>query len=145
MPADETPRQKKQASYSCGSTPATLKSYMSLRTSSCSLGCVRSVELRPTASTLSTPSSRRHSRRTPCPTIPVAPKRITFMTAPLHSTQRLWLPTFLLLLCSAAAPEVFRAAPASTPGCCRRSKPCRRRTHNEIPKMYGKVDPAEEL
>src|SRR5258707_15824366 len=97
MPADETPRQKKQASYSCRSTPATLKSNMSLRTSSCSLGCVRSVELRPTASTLSTPSSRRHSRRTPCPTIPVAPKRITFMTAPLHSTQRLWLSTFLLL------------------------------------------------
>src|SRR5205807_1717581 len=35
------------------------------------------VGLRPTASTRSMPGSIRHSRKTPCPTMPVTPKMIT--------------------------------------------------------------------
>jgi len=37
------------------------------------------IALRPTASTASTPASRRHSRSTPCPTMPLAPNRIIFI------------------------------------------------------------------
>src|SRR2546421_10034766 len=88
MPAEETPRQKKQASYPRKSAPDASKSNRSLRTSSRNFGCVVPGELRPTASTASTPSSRKHSRRTPCPTIPVAPKRITFIQALRRSS---WL------------------------------------------------------
>src|SRR5262249_57801593 len=43
-------------------------------------GWSRYVEVRRRARTLSTLSSTRHSRRTPCPTIPVAPKRMTFIS-----------------------------------------------------------------
>ena len=81
LPAEETPRQNRQASIPCSSAPADPKSNRSLRTRSRSFGWVRPLGVRPTASTASTPSSRRHSRRTPCPTIPVAPKR-TALTPP---------------------------------------------------------------
>src|ERR1700678_1304890 len=79
MPAEETPRQKKQASkpeswFSMGE-----KSRKSLWTSSRSFGCCCPVGLRTTATTISTSGSSRHSRRTPWPTMPVAPKRRTRM------------------------------------------------------------------
>src|SRR4051794_1883906 len=47
--------------------------------SSRSLACCSPVGLRPTLSTRVTSPSRRHSRSTPCPTIPVAPKIMIFI------------------------------------------------------------------
>src|ERR1039458_2171340 len=46
-----------------------------------SLGLRVPVAVRPTVTTRSTSRSSRHSRRIPCPTIPVAPKISTFMTS----------------------------------------------------------------
>src|SRR3984893_1819827 len=48
-----------------------------------SLAFCTPVGLRPTASTVSTPGSIRHSRSTPCPTMPVAPNRMTFIGFPV--------------------------------------------------------------
>src|SRR5215470_15646641 len=87
IPADETPSQKKHAWRPRNSAPEASKSKRSSRTISRSFGSVRLVGRLPTARTLSTPSSSRHSRRTPCPTIPVAPKRRTFTGS---SPQRLF-------------------------------------------------------
>src|SRR5262249_58125121 len=51
-----------------------------------SLACSVLTRERPTASTCTISGSSRHSRRTPCPTIPVAPKRITFIVDfPTHA------------------------------------------------------------
>src|SRR6266545_1303826 len=80
MPIEETPRQKKQASYPVSCDSIAEKSVKLSCITSCSLACCTPVGLRPTASTRSTPASTRHSRRTPCPTMPVAPKTITFIS-----------------------------------------------------------------
>src|SRR5262245_20339721 len=58
---------------------------MSRRTTSRNLALVRPVAARPTERTASTLSSCRHSRKTACPTMPVAPKRITFIVVPEFS------------------------------------------------------------
>src|SRR5579884_3801603 len=82
MPAEETPRQKKQASYPDSSAPTASYRVRSGRTSSLSFPWVCPVGRRPTESTRSTSGSRRHSRRTPCPIMPVAPNRTTRMARP---------------------------------------------------------------
>src|SRR3984885_496266 len=58
------------------------KSKKFLCTMSFNFSCVTPIELRPTTSTRSTSLSSKHSRNAPCPTIPVAPKIITFMPPP---------------------------------------------------------------
>src|ERR1035438_5998539 len=58
------------------------KSRRSRCISSRSFGCRCPVALRPIERTLCTSGSSRHSRKTPCPTIPVAPKRRTFICSP---------------------------------------------------------------
>src|SRR5258705_13734867 len=85
MPTEETPRQKKQASYPLSWDSIAEKSVKLSCRISCSLACCTPVGLRPTTSTRSTPASTRHSRNTPCPTMPVAPNRMTFM-GELHSS-----------------------------------------------------------
>src|ERR1019366_7996751 len=82
MPADETPRQKKHASKPDSSFSIAEKSRRSRCISSRSFGCRCPVALRPIERTLCTSGSSRHSRKTPCPTIPVAPKRRTFICSP---------------------------------------------------------------
>src|SRR5437773_963044 len=79
MPAEDTPRQKKQASKPVSRASMVDRSSRCRCTISRSLVCVCPVALRPTESTVCTRGSSRHSRRTPCPTMPVAPNRITFM------------------------------------------------------------------
>src|ERR1700739_2098389 len=80
MPTEETPRQKKQASKPDICDSIVEKSRKLSCTISRSLACVCPVGLRPIASTLSTSASSRHSRSTTCPTIPVAPNRMTFIS-----------------------------------------------------------------
>jgi hypothetical protein len=75
--APRSPRSRARAS-------AAERSRGSRCTNSRSFGCRVPVALRPTARTRSTPGSRRHSRSTPCPTMPVAPNRITFIAAASH-------------------------------------------------------------
>src|SRR5437764_6802097 len=77
MPTEETPRQKKQALYpaSCGSMGD--KSKKSLWMISVSFECCVPQGLRPTTKTFSTSGERRHSCRTPSPTMPLAPVMIT--------------------------------------------------------------------
>src|SRR5580692_9294586 len=82
MPTELTPRQKKQASKPVSSDSIAEKSRKLSCRISRSLALLCPVGLRPTASTLSTPGSSRHSRSTPCPTIPVAPNRMTFIDPP---------------------------------------------------------------
>ena len=80
IPTADTPRQKKQASQP--EAPVSIRRERSDRsccTISRSLSCCGRLALRTIARTLSTSGSSRHSRRTPYPTIPVAPKRTTFM------------------------------------------------------------------
>src|SRR5512140_3478993 len=79
IPAEETPRQKKQASSSCSSVATPVRSDRSLLRISTSLGCGGAALLRETETTRVTSGSSRHSRRTPCPIMPVAPKRMTCM------------------------------------------------------------------
>src|ERR1700720_2939641 len=79
MPTEETPRQKKQASKPASWDSRPEKSKKLPCRISVSLAWCCPVGLRPTASTLSTSASSRHSRRQPCPTIPVAPNRTTFI------------------------------------------------------------------
>src|SRR5260370_12164306 len=86
MPIEETPRQKKQASYPAGCDSMAEKAVKSSCRISLSLACVRPVGRRPTTSTRSMPGSIRHSRKTPCPTMPVAPNRMTFMSGELRSS-----------------------------------------------------------
>src|SRR6185312_2609390 len=86
MPIEETPRQKKQASYPANWDSIFEKSVKSSCRTSRSLACRTPVGLRPTASTSVTPASMRHSRRTPCPTMPVAPNRMAFMSGELRSS-----------------------------------------------------------
>src|SRR5271170_7768273 len=74
------PRQKKHASYPDHSGSSAEKSKKLAWRRSRSLGCCCSMELRPITSTEMTSGSSRHSRSTPCPTMPVAPKTMTFMT-----------------------------------------------------------------
>ena len=78
MPTEETPRQKKQASYPANSDSIAEKSMKSSCMISRSLACCWPVGLRPTASTLYA-GVDRHSRNTPCPTIPVAPNRMIYV------------------------------------------------------------------
>ena len=80
MPADETPRQKKHASQPCSFFSIGARFKRSAWMSSRSFGCCCPIGLRPTDNTCSTPGSSRHSRRTPCPTMPVAPKSMTFIS-----------------------------------------------------------------
>ena len=82
MPAEETPRQKKQASNPESSDSMELKSKKFLWTISRSFGCCCPVLLRTIERTAVTSGSSRHSRKTPCPTIPDAPKRITLIRLP---------------------------------------------------------------
>jgi hypothetical protein len=81
IPAEDTPRQKKQASYPASRSSTGVRSPRSGWTISSSFGSCRPVGVRPTVRTRSTSGSSRHSRSTPCPTIPVAPNTITFMNS----------------------------------------------------------------
>src|ERR1700722_19581860 len=83
MPTEETPRQKKQASYPASWDSRAEKSKKLSCRISRSLAWRRPLGLRPTTSTLSTSGSSRHSRSTPCPTMPVAPNRMTFIRSPV--------------------------------------------------------------
>src|SRR5262245_57992609 len=78
MPGAETPRQKKHASNPESSGSIEAYSNKSVCTRSRTLAWRTPVALRPIVSTRSTSPASRHSRRTPCPTMPVAPKIRTF-------------------------------------------------------------------
>src|SRR3984893_13298359 len=82
MPTEETPRQKKQASYPVNCDSIAEKSVKLSWMISRSLAWRCPLGLRPTDSTLSMPGSSRHSRNTPCPTMPVAPNKMTFIRFP---------------------------------------------------------------
>src|SRR6266511_911513 len=86
MPTEETPRQKKHASPAASSPSSPARSAGSARTTSRSFSCLCPVALRPIARTRSTSGASRHSRSTPCPTIPVAPKRTILI--PCHLASR---------------------------------------------------------
>src|SRR5262249_28436017 len=90
MPADEMPRQKKDASKSVSCDSIASQRDMSAFTTSRSFACRAPVALRPTVCTSVTSGSSRHSRSTPCPTMPVAPNSSTF-TIPPQSHARLRL------------------------------------------------------
>src|SRR5215471_9911837 len=79
MPAEVIPRQKKHASKPVSSCAIEAYSCRSLWTRSRSFGLLTPVALRPIATTRVTSAARRHSRSTPCPTMPVAPKINTCM------------------------------------------------------------------
>src|ERR1700735_2810561 len=84
MPIDDTPRQKKQASHVANLDWSGLKSRKSSTRISRIFGAVRPTGRRPITRTERTLGSSRHSIRTPDPTIPVAPKITTFMSAGRH-------------------------------------------------------------
>lgn len=65
MPAADTPRQKKHASYPASSAETPVKSVKSAWTSSFSLASAVPVGWRTTDRTASTSGASRHSRRTP--------------------------------------------------------------------------------
>src|SRR5450432_1306480 len=79
MPLDETPRQKKHASRPRSPPSSRSSSKRSPVMSSSILGCCIPSGVRPTQTICETESSRRHSRNTPWPTIPVAPNRTTLI------------------------------------------------------------------
>src|SRR5580700_3185803 len=81
MPATDTPRQKKHASKLESCCSMLEKSRKLSWISSRSFASCFPVALRTTVTTLSTSGSIRHSRKTPCPTIPVAPKSTTRMSS----------------------------------------------------------------
>src|ERR1044071_1700623 len=76
MPTDVTPRHQKHASASSSRLEKSRKSRCTI---SRSFGCVLPLAERNTANTSVTSGSPRHSRRTPWPTMPVAPKRMIFI------------------------------------------------------------------
>src|SRR5277367_359399 len=80
MPADVTPRQKKQASKPARSVSIAAQCIRSEWTISRSLGFFTPVGDLPTVWTISTSGSSRHSLRTPWPTMPVAPKIRAFIS-----------------------------------------------------------------
>src|SRR4051794_31241627 len=79
MPTEVMPRQKKHASRPVSSPAIGSRLKKSEWTISFSRGFEAPLALRPTVSTRVTVGSRRHSRSTPCPTMPVAPKMTTFI------------------------------------------------------------------
>src|SRR5215510_13464360 len=85
MPAEETPRQKKQASTPPSSASIAEKSEKSEWTISRSFSCAALEGRRTIERTLCTSTPCKHSRSTPCPTMPLAPKRTTFTDDEYHS------------------------------------------------------------
>src|SRR5258708_23450444 len=75
MPVELTPRHQKHASASSVTVEKSLKSSWTI---SRRFACCCPVAERTTANTSLTSGSRRHSHNTPCPTMPVLPKRTIF-------------------------------------------------------------------
>src|ERR1700761_4511312 len=77
MPTDDTPRQKKHASWAASCDWIAERSKKSAWTTSTSFGCTTPEALRLMTSTRTTRGSARHSSGTPAPPMPVAPVMMT--------------------------------------------------------------------
>ena len=104
MPLDETPRQKKHASKPVSSSSISAYADKSMRTISFNFGSRTPVAARPMVTATLTSGSRRHSRKTPWPTIPVAPNTSILIDSSLLNAsiirRVLRLDCWILVMCA---------------------------------------------